>query len=51
LLSYGLGRELTLADRIAVHEIAKASEKDNYKMREVIKNTVIHPIFTQKRKR
>jgi len=47
LLSYGLGRELTLTDRIAVGEIAKESKKDNYKMRDVIKNIVIHPIFTQ----
>ena len=47
LLSYGLGRELTLADRIAVDEIAKESKKDDYKMRDVIKNIVIHPIFTQ----
>jgi hypothetical protein len=47
LLSYGLGRELTLADRIAVEEIAKESKKDDYKMREVIKNIVVHPIFTQ----
>ena len=47
LLSYGLGRELTLPDRIAVDEIAKASEEDDYKMRTVIKNIVIHPIFTQ----
>ena len=48
LLSYGLGRELTLADRIAVDEIAKASEEGNYKMRAVIKNIVVHPIFTQR---
>jgi hypothetical protein len=51
LLSYGLGRELTLADRIAVDEIAKESKKDDYKMRDVIKNIVIHPIFTQKSKK
>jgi hypothetical protein len=51
LLSYGLGRELTLADRIAVDEIAKESKKDGYKMRDVIKNIVIHPIFTQKSKK
>jgi hypothetical protein len=48
LLSYGLGRELTLADRIAVDEIAKASEEGNYKMRAVIKNIVVHPVFTQR---
>jgi hypothetical protein len=48
LLSYGLGRELTLADRIAIDEIAKASEEGNYKMRDVIKNIVIHPVFTQR---
>ena len=48
LLSYGLGRELTLADRIAVDEIAKESKKDDYKLRDVIKNVVIHPIFTHK---
>jgi hypothetical protein len=47
LLSYGLGRELTLTDRIAIGEIAEESRKDNYKMRDVIKNIVIHPIFTQ----
>ena len=46
LLSYGLGRELGVADRIAVDEIAKASKKDNYKLRDVIKHTVLHPIFT-----
>jgi hypothetical protein len=51
LLSYGLGRELTVVDRIAVDEIAKASEKDNYKLRDLIKHTVIHPIFNQKIKR
>ena len=47
LLSYGLGRELTLADRIAAGEIAKKSKEDDYKMRSVIKNIVSHPIFTQ----
>ena len=51
LLSYGLGRELTVVDRIAVDEIAKASEKDNYKLRDLIKHTVIHPIFNLKIKR
>ena len=50
LLSYGLGRELTLADRIAVDEIAKVSEKENYKLRALIKHTVLHPVFNQKRK-
>ena len=50
LLSYGLGRELTLADRIAADEIAKESKKDNYKLRDLIKQTVLHPIFNQKRK-
>ena len=48
LLSYGLGRELTVADRIAVDEIAKASEESNYKMRSVIKNVVVHPVFTRR---
>ena len=47
LLSYALGRELTLADRIAVGEIAEASKRDHYRMRAVIKNVAIHPIFTQ----
>ena len=51
LLSYALGRELTVVDRIAVDEIAKASEKDNYKLRGLIKHAVIHPIFNQKIKR
>jgi hypothetical protein len=51
LLSYGLGRELSVVDRIAVDEIAKASEKDNYKLRDLIKHTVMHPIFNQKIKR
>ncbi|HIG84396.1 MAG TPA: DUF1592 domain-containing protein [Verrucomicrobia bacterium] len=50
LLSYGLGRELTLIDRFAVDEITKASKKDNYKLRNIIKYTVVHPIFNQKRK-
>lgn len=47
LLSYALGRELTLADRIAAGEIAEASKKDHYRMRSVIKNVAIHPIFSQ----
>jgi len=50
LLSYGLGRELTLADRIAADEIAKVSEKENYRLRALIKHTVLHPVFNQKRK-
>ena len=50
LLSYSLGRELTLTDRIAADEITKASEKDNYKLRDIIKNMVLHPTFNQKRK-
>ena len=48
LLSYGLGRELTLADRVAVDEIATESKSEDYKMRSVIKNIVIHPIFTRR---
>jgi hypothetical protein len=48
LLAYGLGRELTLPDQIAVDEIARASEEGNYKMRDVIKNIVLHPVFTQR---
>ncbi|MEC9094348.1 MAG: DUF1592 domain-containing protein [Planctomycetota bacterium] len=51
LLSYGLGRELTLADRIAAIKIAKMSEKDDYKMRDVLRNIVLHPIFTQRGKK
>lgn len=46
LLAYALGRELTLADRIAVGEIAEASKKDHYRMRAVIKNVAVHPIFS-----
>jgi len=51
LLSFGLGREMTLSDRMAVNEIAKVSKKDDYKLRSLIKNTVLHPIFSQGRKR
>ncbi len=47
LLSYALGRELTLADRIATGEIAKASRAGGYRMRDVIKNIAVHPIITQ----
>ena len=47
LLSYALGRELTLADRVAAGEIAAASKTDGYRMRAVIKNVAVHPIFTQ----
>lgn len=47
LLSYALGRELTLPDRIAVSEIAEASKGDGYRMRDVIKNIAVHPIITQ----
>ena len=50
LLSYSLGRELTLTDRIAANEITKASEKDNYQLRDIIRHTVLHPTFNQKRK-
>ncbi|MEE2967329.1 MAG: DUF1592 domain-containing protein [Verrucomicrobiota bacterium] len=50
LLSYSLGRELTLTDRIAADEITVESEKDNYKLRDIIKNMVLHPTFNQKRK-
>jgi hypothetical protein len=50
LLSYALGRELTLGDRIAAGEIAEASKKDHYRMRAVIKNIAVHPIFTQSAK-
>ena len=46
LLSYALGRELTLADRVAVGEIAAESKKEGYHMRDVIKNIAVHPIFT-----
>ena len=47
LLSYALGRELTLADRVAVGEIAAVSKEAGYRMRGVIKNIAVHPIFTQ----
>ncbi|MEN8773220.1 MAG: DUF1588 domain-containing protein [Akkermansiaceae bacterium] len=47
LLSYALGRELTLADRLAVEEIAEASKGGGYRMRDVIKNIAVHPIITQ----
>ena len=50
LLSYALGRELTFADRVAIGEIAEASKKDHYRMRAVIKNIAVHPIFTQIKK-
>ena len=49
LLSFALGRELTLTDRIAADEITRASKQDNYQMREIIKHTVLHPIFNLKR--
>ena len=48
LLSYALGRELTLTDRIAAIEIAKVSEIDDYRMRDVLRNIVLHPVFTQR---
>lgn len=50
LLSYALGRELTLADRLAVGEIAEASAAEGYLLRDVIKNIAIHPVFTQSAK-
>jgi hypothetical protein len=50
-LSFGLGREMTLADRMAVDEIARAGSKDDYKLRNLIKHTVLHPIFSQRRQR
>ena len=49
LLSYALGRELTLGDRVAVGEITAASKEAGYRMRDVIKNIAVHPIFTQTR--
>ena len=45
LLSYALGRELLPADRFAALEIANASEVDDYRMRDVIRNVVLHPVF------
>ena len=48
LLSYGLGRELTVSERVAVDEIMKASESNNYKLRDLIKQTAVHSIFSQK---
>ena len=48
LLSYGLGRELTVSERVAVDEITKASESNNYKLRDLIKQTAVHSIFSQK---
>ncbi|MEM7384711.1 MAG: DUF1588 domain-containing protein, partial [Verrucomicrobiota bacterium] len=50
LLSYALGRELTLGDRVAVGEIAAASEQEGYRMRDVIKGIAVHPIFTHSMK-
>lgn len=51
LLSYALGRALTLTDRIAAGEIARASKKEDYRMRDVIRNVVLHPVFTQRVKK
>ncbi len=51
LLSFGLGRAMTLSDRMAVDEIARASRKDDYKLRNLIKHTVLHPVFSQRIKR
>ena len=51
LLSYALGRALTLTDRIAAGEIAQASKKDDYRMRDVIRNVVLHPVFAQRVKK
>ncbi len=48
LLSYALGRELTLTDRLAAAEIAEATQKDEYRMRHLIQNLVLHPIFSQR---
>ena len=48
LLSYALGRSLTLTDRMAAGEIALASKKDDYRMRDVIRNVVLHPVFSQR---
>ncbi len=48
LLSYALGRELGPADRFAAVEIAAKSESVDYRMRDVIKNIVLHPVFRQK---
>jgi hypothetical protein len=51
LLSFALGRELVVSDRIAVDEIVKASESTNYKLRNLIKNTAVHSIISQEIKR
>ena len=48
LLSYALGRSLTLTDRIAAGEIARASKKEGYRMRDVIRNVVLHDVFVQR---
>ena len=47
LISYALGRELTLQDRMAAEEIARQSAEEGYRMRNVIRNIVVHPVFSQ----
>ncbi len=49
LLSFGLGREMMPSDRLAIDEIARASKKDNYRLRDVIRHTVLHRIFNQRK--
>ena len=47
VISSYLPELLGLADRVAVGGITAASKGADYRMRDVIKNIAVHPIFTQ----
>jgi len=48
LLSYGLARELGVADQIALDQIAQATAADEYKSRTLLKQVILSKPFQSK---
>ena len=48
LLSYGLARELGVADQIALDQIAKATVADGYKIQTLLKQVILGKPFQSK---
>ena len=47
LLTYGLGRHLDFRDRPKVDELLAKSKKNDYKLRDMIKEICVSELFTQ----
>jgi mono/diheme cytochrome c family protein len=48
LLRYALGRSLSFTDRIAIDEIVKKVEKDDYKLQGLLQAMITSPLFSAK---